>query len=144
MTSSAGTSELPAWTRPTLVELAGDLLVTAIEVTRGNNTRDGDGLRRHVLELRQRFERGAREQAHSADDIADASRALIVFIDESVLTMDSSIRDRWGDKPLYAELYGDALGGEAFYMVLARLRQDVHRRIEALELYLVCMDLGFG
>jgi type VI secretion system protein ImpK len=133
----------PAPARATLLEIASPLLATSIAIRRGVESREGARLRLDVMELKQVFERSARLQAHSAEDIADAVRALIVFLDESVLSMPGPLRDVWFDRPLHAELYGDAHGGEAFFTVLRRLRMNVHERIEALEVYLVCMMLGF-
>jgi hypothetical protein len=49
----------------------------------------------------------------------------------------------WMGKPLQLEYFGDNLAGEGFFQKLTKLRQSGNRNIDALEVYYLCLQLGF-
>lgn len=77
-------------------------------------------------------------------EIADAKYALVAFIDELVLHHEWQDRLLWMAKPLQVELFGELLAGEGFFKRLAQLRQDPQRNIDLLEIYYICLELGFA
>ena len=78
---------------------------------------------------------------HSA--VQAANLALAAHIDETVLSSDWPGRMRWMEKPLQMELFGEHLAGEKFYSRLTELRQGGESNVNLLELFYVCMQLGF-
>jgi type VI secretion system protein ImpK len=103
---------------------------------------DPDVLRRRIKDLLDRAARDARETA-SDEDIRMATFALVVFIDEAVLSSEWPGKQHWLASPLQMELYDRFDGGEAFFTRLDRLREEPGVRAEVLEIYYLCMALGF-
>jgi len=71
--------------------------------------------------------------------------AVVAFLDESVLTYRSLISGDWQRQPLGEEFFGEHIAGEVFYQRLDRLlkAQDSPQVADALEVYLLCLLLGF-
>lgn len=77
-------------------------------------------------------------------EIADAKYALVAFIDELALHQEWQDRLLWMVKPLQVELFGEHLAGEGFFKRLEQLRQHPQRNIDTLEIYYICLELGFA
>ncbi|MDR2853132.1 MAG: type IVB secretion system protein IcmH/DotU [Burkholderiaceae bacterium] len=90
------------------------------------------------------FERNAKKLGASAEDIYDAKYAFCAAIDESVLaTPEFTIHSEWERRPLQLTMFGDHLAGEIFFDKLERLRAQGAARVQALEVYYMCLLLGF-
>ncbi len=89
------------------------------------------------------FERRATRHDFAAADIYDAKYAFCATIDEAVLSTPGHIRDEWERQPLQLTLFGDQLAGEHFYDKLEEARRDGHNRLPALEVFHLCLLLGF-
>jgi type VI secretion system protein ImpK len=75
-------------------------------------------------------------------DTAEARYALVAFIDERVLKSNWLGRAEWMSNPLQLQLYREYTAGENFFV---RMRALLNRGATspALEVYYVCMALGF-
>lgn len=100
-------------------------------------------LRRRIEQLLDRAEKDALAARHTRDDIEAASFALVAFIDETILASDWVQKDRWLSRPLQLQRYQRYDAGEYFYERLATLRKAPAERAQALEVYYLCMTLGF-
>jgi type VI secretion system protein ImpK len=89
------------------------------------------------------LERRAFELQLPLSDVQDAKYALTAFVDEAVLSSDWPGRKEWMDRPLQIEFFGDHLAGERFFERVAALRQNAEQHLDVLELYYVCLQLGF-
>jgi len=89
------------------------------------------------------FERHAKKHGFHANDIFDAKYAFCAAIDESILGSRISIRDDWERRPLQLVLFGDQLAGEHFFDKLEHARNAGAGRIAALEVFHMCLLLGF-
>lgn len=89
------------------------------------------------------FDRMAFEYQIPHSPVQDAKLALAAYIDETVLSSDWPGRMAWMERPLQMELFGEHLAGEKFYSRLAELRQGGESNMELLELFYVCLQLGF-
>lgn len=89
------------------------------------------------------FEKRASKANFNADDIFDAKYALCAAIDEAVLTSRMNIRETWERHPLQLELFGDQLAGEHFFDRLEVARNGGSNRIQALEVFHMCLLVGF-
>lgn len=96
-----------------------------------------------IMRFLDSFEHSAKKLALSADDIHDAKYAFCATVDETILTSDSSIRSLWERKPLQLVLFGDQLAGEHFFDKLEGLRAQGASRVQALEIFHMCLLLGF-
>lgn len=102
-----------------------------------------DSFRESLLTGFDMLERRAFERQLPLSDVQDAKYALTAFVDEAVLSSDWPGRKAWMDKPLQIEFFGDHLAGERFFERVAALRQNAERHLDILELYYVCLQLGF-
>ncbi|KAB2928839.1 MAG: DotU family type IV/VI secretion system protein [Dechloromonas sp.] len=91
----------------------------------------------------EQFERTARKAHYSSEDIFDAKYAFCAAVDEAVLTSQMNIRETWERKPLQLVLFGDQLAGEHFFDKLETARNGGANRINALEVFHMCLLTGF-
>lgn len=89
------------------------------------------------------MERMAFERQIGSLVLKDAKYALAAYIDEAVLSSAWPGRNQWMSRPLQLELFGDHLAGEGFFERLSLLRQGGEANLDLLELYYVCLQLGF-
>ncbi len=89
------------------------------------------------------FDRMAFDHQIPHSPVQDAKLALAAYIDETVLSSDWPGRLSWMERPLQMELFGEHLAGEKFYSRLAELRQGGESNVNLLELFYVCLQLGF-
>ena len=89
------------------------------------------------------MERKAFEYKIPMQIIKEAKYALSSYIDEIVLTSNWPGRLEWMSKPLQLEFFGEHVGGEGFFRRLQNLRQQGEQYVDLLEVYYVCLQLGF-
>ncbi|HEB58434.1 MAG TPA: DotU family type IV/VI secretion system protein [Gammaproteobacteria bacterium] len=102
-----------------------------------------EGYRENIIAGFNELERMAFEREITMQVVKDARYALAAYIDEVVLTSDWPGRLDWMAKPLQLEFFGEHLAGEGFFSRLAELRQDGARSLDLVELYYVCLQMGF-
>jgi len=127
-----------------LVDLCADWVGLIVGLRSSGEIGDPAGLRARALELKSKLERNAGDAGFEAADVEAAVYALVAFLDETVLNSAGAAREVWISRPLQLELFGQNVAGEEFFDRLERLRRERESRIEALEVYLVCLALGFG
>ncbi len=89
------------------------------------------------------YERTAKKQDIPAEDIYATKYAFCAAVDETVLNSGFSIRDAWMLQPLQLTLFGEQLAGENFFARLEDLRAQGARRLQSLEVFYMCLLLGF-
>jgi type VI secretion system protein ImpK len=104
---------------------------------------EAEVLRSRVKDLLENAERDALRTGVSPDNIQMAKFAIVAFIDETIISSNWSQKDRWVSKPLQLELYNQYDAGETFFSRLETLRQQPKANAEALEVYYLCLTLGF-
>jgi type VI secretion system protein ImpK len=89
------------------------------------------------------FEKAAKRLNAATEDIFDAKYAFCATVDETVLRSGSRIRDHWEHNPLQLTLFGHQLAGENFFVKLDELRSQSKARMQVLEVFHMCLLLGF-
>jgi type VI secretion system protein ImpK len=71
--------------------------------------------------------------------------AVVALLDESVLKLQNPAFADWAQRPLQDEMFGHNRAGEVFFEQLRTLlaRQDSQETADCLEVYCLCMLLGF-
>jgi type VI secretion system protein ImpK len=93
--------------------------------------------------------KAAMEQAkalgYSNEMIQLSFAAVVGFLDESVLMLQSPIFADWPQRPLQEELFGHNRMGEVFFENLRSLlgRPDTQETADCLEVYCLCLLLGY-
>ncbi len=78
-----------------------------------------------------------------SDQLEAIKYAMTAFIDELIMRSNWSAKDQWMSHSLQAYYFAEHLAGEGFFIRLASLRQDPMRNIDVLEIYYLCLMLGF-
>jgi type VI secretion system protein ImpK len=89
------------------------------------------------------FEREAKRLRAEAEDIDAAKYAFCAGIDEIILASPFPARLEWERRPLQLLVFGDQLAGEHFFDRLEQLRGRGGERRQALEVFHLCLLLGF-
>ncbi|MEN8141300.1 MAG: type IVB secretion system protein IcmH/DotU [Thermodesulfobacteriota bacterium] len=89
------------------------------------------------------MERLAFERQIGMETARHAKYALAAYVDETVLGSSWSGRLNWMSNPLQLEMFGTHEAGEFFFEKLNTLRQGGEINADLLELYYICLQLGF-
>jgi type VI secretion system protein ImpK len=122
-------------------------VLTATGRVRANrqSVTDAATFRNHVKQLITAAHEQARRAGFASEDVKLAIYAIVVFLDESILNSPLPALAGWSRKPLQEELFGEHMGGQVFFDHLRDLigRQDTEDLAEVLEVYELCLLLGF-
>ena len=116
-------------------------LISQLRIT--NNFGAYDVFRQRIGDLLSKVERKAKAVSFDFDDIHKVLFALIAFIDETVIVSDWEHKQTWLSKPLQLEYFNRYDAGEEFFVNLDQLRQKPKQNWMVLEVYFLCMALGF-
>ncbi len=130
-------------TAHTLLDLMYDGFYALFMLKNGSGPRDNTDFIGKMTEFLDEFGRGAKKQGASTDDIDAAKYAFCAAVDEIVLRSSFAIRDAWERRPLQLVLFGDQLAGENFFIRLESLRAKGSAHLQALEVFHMCLLLGF-
>jgi type VI secretion system protein ImpK len=97
---------------------------------------------RKALEQAENF---GQSHGYIQDDIRLASFAVIALLDETILNSSNPAFRDWAQKPLMLDLYDTLHAGETYFEYLSAMlkRGEDNRTIDLLEVYLLCLLLGF-
>ncbi|MEM1043044.1 MAG: type IVB secretion system protein IcmH/DotU [Bacteroidota bacterium] len=104
---------------------------------------DAEMLRRRIKHLLETTRREAEGTGLAPEDIREAEFALVAFLDETLLSSGWSQKNQWLSNPLQLELYDRFDAGETFFDRLDGMRANPGLHAEVLEVYYLCMALGF-
>jgi type VI secretion system protein ImpK len=104
---------------------------------------NADVFRDRIKQFLTQFERGASKLGASPDDIFGCKYAFCATVDEAVLMSSFKIKESWQRLPLQVQFFGDQLAGEQFFLKLDELRHQGQPRQQVLEVYQMCLLLGF-
>jgi type VI secretion system protein ImpK len=106
---------------------------------------DAGQFRSRMKTLLASSDRDARQAGYSAEMVKRSVYAFVAFLDESVLNSPQAMFADWARQPLQEEIFGDHMVGETFFRHLHDLlaRQDSEELADALEVYHLCLLLGF-
>lgn len=129
-------------TNPSL-SAATPLLTLASELRNTPTHADPDNLFTHVSQEISNFEAAARSGGARPEGILAARYVLCTFLDEIVLATPWGNQSNWVSRTLLNAFHNENWGGEKFYLILDKLLTDPRQNINLLELFYVCLALGF-
>ncbi len=101
------------------------------------------GFAEHMTQFLNDIDRHAKQLAVNVDDVYAAKYAFCAAVDEIILRSQYNIREEWQTRPLQLRLFGDQLAGEHFFQRLEDLRARGSPHLQALEVFHMCLLLGF-
>ncbi|MES2017643.1 MAG: type IVB secretion system protein IcmH/DotU [Pseudomonadota bacterium] len=140
----ASTQAPPQHAAPqTLLDLMYDGFYALFMLKNGNGPQDNADFAQRMAQFLDEFGRGAKKQGVSSDDIDAAKYAFCAAVDEIILRSPFPIREHWSRRPLQLLMFGDQLAGENFFNRLEALRARGSAHMQALEVFHMCLLLGF-
>ena len=122
--------------------------LTAVERVRAAREKvaDAESFRAEMRQqLMQANEQGQR-RGYSREDIRMAMFAVVALLDESILNSKNPVFADWPRRPMQQEIFGGHQAGEIFFQNIEGLmaQQDSTVLADVLEVYLLCILLGYG
>lgn len=104
---------------------------------------DEQGFTERINTFLADYTREAKKMRADDDDIEAAKYAFCAAVDEIILASPFDIRKPWERRPLQLLIFGDQLAGEHFFDRLDALRGKGAMRVQALQIFHMCLLLGF-
>jgi type VI secretion system protein ImpK len=106
---------------------------------------DASSFRLQIKQVLAASDQRARAAGYDGDTVKLAVYAYIALLDESILASGQPMFADWSRQPLQEEVFGEHMAGENFFRTLQDLlgRQDSAALADLLEVYLLCLLLGF-
>ncbi|HEX5462148.1 MAG TPA: type IVB secretion system protein IcmH/DotU [Steroidobacteraceae bacterium] len=138
-----GVAQFISTGRNPLLQAAGPLLVLAGRLRGQIANADVESLRRQCMQEIRDFEGRCRSAGVPDADVLAARYALCTVLDEAVLNTPWGAQSGWAGQSLLVTFHREAQGGEKFFQLLERLLGEPQRYLALLELWYVCLSLGF-
>jgi type VI secretion system protein ImpK len=126
-----------------LLGAAGVLLGLVAQLRATTSHADPAGLRRQLLARVAEFESFAAAQGAPRPKISAARYVLCSFLDEVVAATPWGADGVWAERNLLQEFHDERDGGAKAFELLDRLGEDPVANADLLELFYVCITLGF-
>lgn len=127
-----------------LIDLMSDGFYLLLMIQRHQVPEHHQAFSAAIKQFFTRIENAAATAGIASEDIYAAKYAFCATIDELILSAsDCSFRDQWELNPMQLVMFGDQLAGDKFFTYLEDLRSKGAVRLQALEVYHVCLLLGF-
>jgi type VI secretion system protein ImpK len=142
--SSAGVDlqRLVAGVNP-LLGAAGVPLALVAQLRATTAHADPAALREQLLERVAEFEALAAANGVPRPQVSAARYLLCSFLDEVIAATPWGAGGAWGQRNLLQEFHEERWGGDKAFELLERLGEDVSTNADLLELFYVCIALGF-
>ena len=129
---------------PTIVsEVCAPALLLSVRLRWKQNSGDPEPLRQRMQDMLDRIEERLRDAGLAASDISDVVFALVAFLDESIIRSEWEHKTEWRASPLQFDRFGRDDAGEEFFTRLTALRAERTVRADVLQIYFLCLTLGF-
>jgi type VI secretion system protein ImpK len=125
-----------------LVRFAGPIFDLILRLKAGI-VQPSNELRPKCAKLLDDFEKRAERYRFNHKIVRVSKFALASFIDEVVLTNNFPLKEEWEKYALQLEYFGEQLAGNKFFEKLEAMLKQIKMTGDAVEIYYVCMLLGF-
>ena len=123
---------------------AASILIAVYEKTRNTVSHsDVAGLHQRLVNEIKSFDSRAKEQGVRPEIVLAARYILCAFLDEAVLNTPWGAESAWPQKTLLSTFHNETAGGEKFFQILDRMRASPADNLYILELFYICLSLGF-
>ncbi|HET9643112.1 MAG TPA: type VI secretion system protein TssL, long form [Burkholderiaceae bacterium] len=126
-----------------LLDAAGELLALVPQLRATTAHDNPEGLRIQLLQRIAEFEASAAASGVHRPKISAARYLLCSFLDEVVESTPWGAGGAWRRRNLLQEFHEERSGGEKAFELLERLGEDPQANRDMLELFYVCISLGF-
>lgn len=104
---------------------------------------DIPNLQRQLVDEIKQFEQTAKNKQIASEQILPARYLLCTMLDEIVLNAPWGANSLWSQHSLLSQFHNETGGGEKSFSVLQRMLEAPAPHLEVLELFYICISLGF-
>ena len=140
--AAAGLQRRVAGVNP-LLEAAATLLALIARLRATDTTPEPQALRAHLLARIAEFEAQAAAAGAHRTRIGAARYLLCSFADEAIEGTPWGATGVWAERKLLQEFHDERWGGRKTFELLARLQAEPAGHVDLLELFEVCIALGY-
>lgn len=126
-----------------LAEYFTPCFMLILQLRQGKDSGDPGALRQRIKQLLARVEHSCSGAGYRDKEIEKALFALVAFLDETLISPAWPHQNAWRENPLQVELYKSFNAGEEFFNRLEQMLRRPAPEAEVLEVYYLCMVLGF-
>jgi len=126
-----------------LISAASKLLGAIIKLRTTMSHSNVPDLHKRLTREIQQFEREARQLSLPQETVLTARYLLCTVVDEVVLTTPWGTASGWSQHSLLSLFHKETFGGEKCFLILQRTLEAPGSHIELLELFYLCLSLGF-
>lgn len=126
-----------------IADIASECLMLILQLRSTNNYGNPETLKTRVTEMFERFERESRAAGIDNEKITRAKFALVAFLDETIISSSWNQKEVWLSDPMQIKMFDTFNAGEEFFTNLNDLRQRSSSNKDVLEIYYLCLALGF-
>ncbi|WP_406828467.1 type IVB secretion system protein IcmH/DotU [Microbulbifer sp. ARAS458-1] len=126
-----------------LISAASKLLGAIIKLRTTMNHNNVPDLHKRLTREIQSFEREAKQLSLPQETVLTARYLLCTVVDEVVLTTPWGTASGWSQHSLLSLFHKETFGGEKCFLILQRTLETPGSHIELLELFYLCLSLGF-
>ena len=123
---------------------AASTLIAVFEKTRQSMAHPNvGGLHQRLVSEIKSFESQAKEAGIKPEIVLSARYALCTALDEAVLNTPWGSESAWPQRTLLSVFHNETAGGEKFFLILDRMKQQPGENLYMLELMYILVSLGF-
>lgn len=123
---------------------AASTLIAVFEKTRQSVTHPNvGGLHQRLVSEIKLFEKQAKESGIKPEIVLAARYALCAALDEAVLNTPWGSESAWPQRTLLSVFHNETSGGEKFFLLLERMKEQPSENLYMLELMFILLSLGF-
>lgn len=126
-----------------LIAAANPLLMTLSSLRSGGAPASIDGLRTRLIEMVRELDAACEKASIPAEQRHLARYALCTAVDEAIQRVPWGNTANWARQSLMLHFFKDNNGGETFYVILDKLIAAPGKQAALLQLYYICLSLGF-
>jgi len=127
----------------TLADLSSDIFILILQLRSTNRYGNAYTLKSKINDLFDLFQRNARHAGFDNEKINQAKFALVAFLDETIICSEWDQKSEWLAEPLQLKWFSTFNAGEEFFINMRTLQQRTTANKEVLEIYFLCLVLGF-
>lgn len=123
---------------------AASTLIAVFQKTRQSLSHpDVGGLHQRLVNEVKSFENSAKEAGVKPEIVLSARYAACAALDEAVLNTPWGSESAWPQRTLLSVFHNETAGGEKFFLILDRMKQQPGENLYILELMYIFLSLGF-
>jgi type VI secretion system protein ImpK len=126
-----------------LIDAAHPLLTIVTQLRGTTHHPDPAGLRDELARSVREFEQTASAAGAPREAIVGARYLLCTFLDETAASTPWGGQGTWASDTLLVRFHNETWGGEKSFLLLSRLSEAPARNLHLLELFHLCLSLGF-